>query len=46
MKAALYIEDLASFSDSDLYDQKDAKGFIRVYGLPMKVNGLVSRKNG
>ena len=40
---SLYMEDLASFSDTELYDQKDATGFIRVFGLPMKVNGLVSR---
>jgi len=26
-----------------LYDQKDATGFIRVFGLPMKVNGMVTR---
>lgn len=40
---SLYMEDLASFSDTEFYDQKDATGFIRVFGLPMKVNGLVSR---
>ena len=41
---SLYIEDLASFSDTELYDQKDATGFIRVYGLPMKVNGMVHNR--
>lgn len=40
---SLYQPDLASFSDSDQYDQKDADGFIRLFGLPMKVNGLVHR---
>ena len=40
---SLYREDLASFSDTDLYNQKDATGFIRVFGLPMKVQGLVDR---
>jgi len=40
---SLYSQDLASFSDTELYDQKDATGFIRVYGLPMKVNGMVHR---
>ena len=40
---SLYMEDLASFSDTELYDQKDATGFIRVFGLPMKVNGMVTR---
>ena len=40
---SLYMHDLASFSDTELYDQKDATGFIRVFGLPMKVNGMVNR---
>lgn len=40
---SLYLEDLASFSDTDLYDQKDASGFIKLFGLPMKVNGLVEK---
>jgi len=43
---ALYDQDLSSFSDTPLYDQKDASGFIRVLGLPMKVQGIVDRKNG
>jgi argininosuccinate synthase len=43
---ALYLEDLASFTDTDFYDQKDATGFIRLFGLPMKVAGLVERKSG
>jgi argininosuccinate synthase len=41
---SLYLLDLASFSDTALYDQKDAGGFIRCFGLPMKVRGLVERK--
>jgi argininosuccinate synthase len=43
---SLYLEDLASFTDTALYDQKDATGFIRLFGLPMKVSGLVERKFG
>ncbi len=39
-----YIQDLASFTDTDFYDQKDATGFIRIYGLPTKVNGLIRRQ--
>jgi argininosuccinate synthase len=42
---SLYLEDLASFSDTELYDQKDASGFIRCFGLPMKVNGMVERRS-
>jgi len=41
---SMYLEDLASFTDTELYDQKDAKGFIRCFGLPLKVRGLVERK--
>ncbi len=43
---SLYLEDLASFSDTELYDQKDATGFIKIFGLPMKVAGLVEKKKG
>ncbi|MBD3393591.1 MAG: argininosuccinate synthase, partial [Chitinivibrionales bacterium] len=43
---SLYLEDLASFADTDLYDQKDAAGFIRCFGLPLKVRGLVERAKG
>jgi argininosuccinate synthase len=42
---SLYIQDLASFSNTQLYDQKDATGFIRLFGLPMKVAGMVERKS-
>jgi len=41
---SLYVHDLASFTDTDFYDQKDAKGFIRIFGLPMKVAGIVDRR--
>ncbi len=41
---SLYLQDLASFTDTDFYDQKDATGFIKLFGLPMKVAGLVARK--
>jgi argininosuccinate synthase len=40
---SLYLEDLASFTDTPLFDQKDSTGFLRIYGLPLKVRGLVYR---
>ena len=43
---SLYLQDLASFTDTELYDQKDADGFIKLFGLPLKVQGLVDRKGG
>lgn len=41
---SLYLEDLASFSHTEFYDQKNATGFIRVFGLPTKIQGMVDRE--
>lgn len=41
---SLYQQDLATFGEDAVYNQKDAEGFIRLFGLPMKVVGLVKRK--
>ncbi|MCQ2376421.1 MAG: argininosuccinate synthase [Methanocorpusculum sp.] len=40
---SLYSEEIATFGESD-YDQKDAEGFINLYGLPLKVQALVDAK--
>jgi len=37
---SLYSHDLATFSEDAIYDQKDAKGFIKLFGLPLKVRAL------
>jgi argininosuccinate synthase len=37
---SLYREDFATFGQENVYDQSDAKGFIRLYGLSLKVRGL------
>ncbi|MDR0915768.1 MAG: argininosuccinate synthase [Oscillospiraceae bacterium] len=37
---SLYSESLASFGESD-YDQREAEGFINLYGLPIKVKALL-----
>ena len=37
---ALYNESISSFSTGDLYDQKDATGFINLYSLPYKIKTL------
>jgi argininosuccinate synthase len=34
---SLYREDLATFGEEAVYDQKDAAGFIRLWGLPSEV---------
>jgi argininosuccinate synthase len=41
---SLYQQDLATFGEDAVYNQKDAEGFIRLFGLPMKVVGMVKRK--
>lgn len=37
---ALYDEDISSFGASDLYDHKDAEGFINLFSLPSKIKAL------
>jgi len=41
---SLYSEDIATFGESD-YNQKDAEGFINLYGLPIKVKAMLDKKN-
>ena len=41
---SLYSEDLASFVMGEEYDPGDATGFIHLFGLPMKVQGLMRRR--
>jgi len=43
---SLYREDLATFGKDDVYDQRDAAGFINLFGLPLKVKALVDKQNG
>lgn len=38
---SLYNAEIASFTTGDLYDHKDAEGFIHLYGLPLKVRALM-----
>lgn len=38
---SLYREELATFGKENVYDQKDALGFINLFGLPMKVRALL-----
>jgi len=41
---SLYWEKLASFEKEDLYNQKDAEGFINLFGLPLKVDAILRPK--
>lgn len=42
---SLYSEELATFGEDDIYDQSDAEGFINLFGLPLKVNAYMKKKN-
>jgi len=42
---SLYDPEIATFDESDLYDHKDATGFINLFGLPSKVDALVNKKH-
>ncbi|MGI5990570.1 MAG: argininosuccinate synthase [Lachnospiraceae bacterium] len=41
---SLYSQSLASFTTGDLYDHKDASGFINLFGLSSKVRGMKHQK--
>ena len=38
---SLYREDYVTFDEDDVYNQKDAEGFIKLFGLPMKVQAML-----
>lgn len=38
---SLYREDYATFGEEDVYNQKDAEGFIKLFGLPLKVAAML-----
>jgi argininosuccinate synthase len=42
---SLYRQDYASFGEEDVYNQKDAEGFITLFGLPVKVQALLSNES-
>ncbi len=42
--SSLYDQGLASFGDEARYDHRDAQGFIRLFGLPSRVEGDRARR--
>ena len=42
---SLYSEEIATFGEDHVYDQKDSAGFINLWGLPISVQAQVARKN-
>jgi hypothetical protein len=45
-KYSLYNESIASFTTGDLYNHKDAEGFITLFGLPLKVRAMMEQQVG
>ncbi|QGG49136.1 argininosuccinate synthase [Heliorestis convoluta] len=43
---SLYDEELSTFGRDEVYNQKDAEGFINLFGLPLKVRALMEQKAG
>lgn len=41
---SLYDQDLATFENDQKYNHKDAEGFITLFGLPLKVQGLLNQR--
>lgn len=42
---SLYSEEIATFGEDEVYDQKDSAGFINLWGLPISVQAQVKAKN-
>ncbi len=42
---SLYSEEIATFGEDDVYDQKDAEGFIHLFSLPLKTNARMRAKS-
>lgn len=43
---SLFSEELCTFGEDSVYNQKDAEGFINLYGLPIKVQAIMKSKTG
>lgn len=43
---SLYHEGFVTFGRDEVYNQKDAEGFINLFGLPLKVRALMQKENG
>ena len=42
---SLYSEEIATFGEDNVYNQKDSEGFINLWGLPLSVQASVNKKN-
>ncbi|MBZ4687554.1 MAG: argininosuccinate synthase [Clostridia bacterium] len=41
---SLYSEEFVTFGEDEVYNQKDAEGFINLFGLPLKVRAMMLKK--
>ena len=39
-----YFEELATFGEDHVYDQKDSAGFINLFGLSIRMNALARQQ--
>jgi argininosuccinate synthase len=42
---SLYNQEFVTFGEDQVYNQKDAEGFINLYGLPLKVRALMMKQH-
>lgn len=42
---SLYNEEYSTFGEDEVYNQKDAEGFINLFGLPLKMRALMMKKH-
>ncbi|GMR24083.1 MAG: argininosuccinate synthase [Acidobacteriota bacterium] len=42
---SLYSEQFATFGEDDVYQQSDAEGFIRLFGLPQRIRNLTRKRS-
>ncbi|ADL51065.1 argininosuccinate synthase [Clostridium cellulovorans] len=41
---SLYDEEIATFGEDNVYDQKDSQGFVNLFGLPITVKAMLDEK--
>lgn len=44
VEMSLYDPELATFNEDEVYDQRDAEGFINLFGLPIRVKAKLNEK--
>lgn len=41
---SLYVEELATYEEKDQFTHEDARGFVNLWGLPLKIFSMVNRR--